>query len=97
MKGKDTAKTSMAPINIMTVRELSAYLYVHTSTIYRVLKQRQLPAFQVGSDWRFSIAAIDPWRLQQEEPKCRLLVCVSPRGGYHPKFYRCSFAAMSRP
>jgi excisionase family DNA binding protein len=69
MKGKDAAKTSMDPINIMTVRELSAYLNVHTSTIYRMLKQRQLPAFQVGSDWRFSIAAIDHWRLQQEEPK----------------------------
>ena len=69
MKGRDAAETSMDPINIITVRELSAYLNVHPTTIYRMLKQHQLPAFQVGSDWRFSIAAIDKWRLEQEEPK----------------------------
>ena len=67
MKG-NTAKTATGPNNIMTLREVSAYLHVHPSTIYRMLKQHQLPAFQVGSDWRFSIEAIDHWRLQQETP-----------------------------
>ena len=50
----------------MTVREVSAYLRVHPSTIYRLLKQQQIPAFQMGSDWRFNIEAIDSWRLKQE-------------------------------
>ena len=68
MKGKDAAKTSTEPINIMTVREVSTYLRVHPSTIYRMLKHHQLPAFHVGSDWRFNIEAIDSWRLQQEKP-----------------------------
>jgi excisionase family DNA binding protein len=68
MKGKDAAKTSTGLINIMTLREVSAYLHVHPSTIYRMLKHHQLPAFQVGSDWRFSIEAIDHWRLQQGMP-----------------------------
>jgi excisionase family DNA binding protein len=35
---------------VMTVRELSAYLRVHPSTIYRLLKRHEIPAFRVGSD-----------------------------------------------
>ena len=37
------------PGNIMTVRALAEYLRVHPSTIYRLLRQRKLPAFKVGS------------------------------------------------
>ena len=50
---------------IMTVRELADYLRVHPTTIYRQLKRRQLPAFKVGSDWRFTVESIDRWRLGQ--------------------------------
>jgi excisionase family DNA binding protein len=49
----------------MTVRDVSAYLKVHPSTVYRLLKHRQIPAFHVGSDWRFNIETIDSWRLEQ--------------------------------
>jgi excisionase family DNA binding protein len=70
MKSEDASKTShyTGPINVMTLREVSAYLHVHPSTIYRMLKHHQLPAFHVGGDWRFSIEAIDRWRLQQGKP-----------------------------
>ena len=50
---------------VMTVQDVSVYLRVHPSTIYRLLKKKQLPAFKVGSDWRFNIEAIDRWRLEQ--------------------------------
>jgi excisionase family DNA binding protein len=50
---------------VMTVRELADYLRVHPSTIYRLLKQKRIPAFKVGSDWRFNREAIDHWRLEQ--------------------------------
>ena len=50
---------------IMTVREVADFLHVHPSTIYRLLRQGKLPAFRVGSDWRFSREAIDRWRLAQ--------------------------------
>jgi excisionase family DNA binding protein len=52
---------------VMTVREVSAYLRVHPSTIYRLLKHNQIPAFHVGSDWRFNIETIDSWRLGQDK------------------------------
>lgn len=47
---------------VLTVQEVSSYLRVHPSTIYRMLKKNQLPAFRVGSDWRFTVEAIDKWR-----------------------------------
>jgi excisionase family DNA binding protein len=49
----------------MTVRELADYLRVHPSTIYRLLKQKRIPAFKVGRDWRFNRETIDRWRLEQ--------------------------------
>lgn len=51
---------------VMTVKEVSDYLKVHPSTIYRQLKKGRLPAFKVGSDWRFNIESIDQWRLEQD-------------------------------
>jgi len=51
---------------VMTVQDVSAYLRVHPSTVYRLLKRHELPAFRVGSDWRFNVEAIDRWRSQME-------------------------------
>lgn len=51
---------------VLTVQEVSSYLRVHPSTIYRMLKKNQLPAFRVGSDWRFTVEAIDKWREEAE-------------------------------
>ncbi len=51
---------------VMTVQEVSSYLRVHSSTVYRMLKKNQLPAFRVGSDWRFTVEAIDKWRAAVE-------------------------------
>ena len=53
--------------SILTVRELSEYLKVHPSTIYRLLKTGQLPAFRVGSDWRFNVEQIEGWLVEREQ------------------------------
>jgi excisionase family DNA binding protein len=67
MKRRDGAKAPphTGPVKIMTVREVSAYLHVHPSTIYRLLRRHEIPAFHIGSDWRFNIEEIDRWRLAQ--------------------------------
>ncbi len=52
---------------LVTVKELSNYLRVNPSTIYRLLKGGELPGFKLGSDWRFNLAAIDRWRVDQSE------------------------------
>jgi len=50
---------------ILTVTDLSEYLQIHRTTIYRMLKEGRLPAFRVGSDWRFSLEAIEQWQREQ--------------------------------
>jgi excisionase family DNA binding protein len=50
---------------VITIGELSEYLRVHRSTLYRLLKKQQLPGFKIGSDWRFNVETIDQWRMQQ--------------------------------
>ena len=49
------------PDDVMTIAELSAYLRVHSSTVYRLLKQGALPGFKIGFDWRALRSAIDSW------------------------------------
>ena len=44
---------------VLTVKEVASYLHLHPSTIHRMLRKNQLPAFRVGSDWRFTVDAID--------------------------------------
>jgi excisionase family DNA binding protein len=55
------------PPKVLTVRELSEYLRVHPTTVYRLLRARQLPGFRVGSEWRFSLDMIDRWRSGEEQ------------------------------
>ncbi|MGO9453381.1 MAG: helix-turn-helix domain-containing protein [Candidatus Binataceae bacterium] len=51
---------------VMTVIEVAEYLNVHPSTIYRLLRRKEIPAFRVGSDWRFNRESIDTWRTSRE-------------------------------
>jgi excisionase family DNA binding protein len=53
---------------VLTVNELCDYLKVHPSTIYRLLKTGQLPAFRIGSDWRFNVEEIERWLVEREKP-----------------------------
>ena len=54
------------PAKVMTLEEVSHYLHVHRSTVYRLLKRGEIPAFRIGSDWRFNIETIDLWRSKLE-------------------------------
>ncbi len=51
---------------VMTVIEVAEYLNVHPSTIYRLLRRKVIPAFRVGSVWRFNRESIDTWRTSRE-------------------------------
>jgi excisionase family DNA binding protein len=55
------AKVTLRMPPIMTVKEVSEYLRVHPSTVYRMLRTGGLPAFRIGSDWRFNAEEIDRW------------------------------------
>ena len=52
--------------NVLKVREVAEYLGVPVTTVYRLLKDKEIPAFRLGSDWRFNIESIDEWRRARE-------------------------------
>jgi excisionase family DNA binding protein len=56
---------------ILTVPMLAEYLLCHPSTIYRLLKNKRIPGFRVGSDWRFRRSAIDQWLSKATIPAAR--------------------------
>ena len=59
---KELKKPSSEAINeVLTAGEVASYLRVSLSTIYRLLKSGDLPAFKIGSDWRFNRIHIEEW------------------------------------
>lgn len=52
---------------VLTLQQVARYLNVHRNTIYRLAQRGGIPAFKVGSDWRFNRESIDAWRLAQEK------------------------------
>jgi excisionase family DNA binding protein len=63
--------TLRIPNRILNPSELSEYLHVHRSTIYRLLREGKLPGFRVGSDWRFHVDAIEQWQRDQMKDNAR--------------------------
>ena len=51
---------------LLTVKDVAAYLQVNQTTIYRLLRRSEIPAFKLGGDWRFNLESIDAWRLAAE-------------------------------
>lgn len=53
--------------NIMTIRELAAYLKMAEKTLYRIAGEGDVPSFKVGGAWRFRKSEIDKWIENQEK------------------------------
>jgi excisionase family DNA binding protein len=51
---------------VLTLAEAAKFLRVHPSTIYRLLKQRDLSDFRVGSDHHFTQEAMEVWMKDRE-------------------------------
>lgn len=50
--------------DVMTARELAAYLRVTEVTIYKLSNEGEIPAVRVGRCWRFRRDLIDEWLLR---------------------------------
>lgn len=46
---------------LMTLPELAQYLRFTRKTVYRLLKEGQIPAIRIGRKWRFDKDSIDDW------------------------------------
>jgi excisionase family DNA binding protein len=51
---------------VLTLEEAADFLRVHPSTIYRLLRRHEIPAFKMGSDWRFNQESLERWILERE-------------------------------
>jgi excisionase family DNA binding protein len=51
---------------IMTVKEVSGYLKLAESTVYKLVQEGKLPGRKIGGAWRFSRQGLDAWI--REEP-----------------------------
>ena len=47
--------------DIMTIQELSEYLKVSKSTLYKLAQEGSLPGQKVGKHWRFHRDVINSW------------------------------------
>jgi excisionase family DNA binding protein len=46
---------------VLTLEEVAQFLRIHPSTVYRLLRKHTIPAFKVGSDWRFNQESVEKW------------------------------------
>jgi len=46
---------------IMTAKEVADYLNLHPLTVHRYAREGKIPAFKIGTDWRFHKKYIARW------------------------------------
>lgn len=51
----------MSRKEIMTTKEVAAYLKIHPLTVNKHAREGKIPAFKIGTDWRFHKQHIDSW------------------------------------
>ena len=47
--------------NVLTIEDLSAYLKIPRSTLYKLVREGKIPSQKVGRHWRFRKETIDRW------------------------------------
>jgi excisionase family DNA binding protein len=52
------------PEQLLTLEQVAEYLNVDKFTVYRLLAEKELPAFKVGNQWRFKRKLIENWLKQ---------------------------------
>ena len=60
---------------VLTIEELAAYLKIPKSTLYKLVREGNIPSQKIGGHWRFRKEAIDRW-LEETRGK------ESDSGGY---------------
>jgi len=54
---------------ILTIDELSEYLRISKSSLYKLAQDGKVPGQKVGRHWRFHRAAIDEWLRRDRGPQ----------------------------
>lgn len=51
----------MSDPQVLTLAEVSAYLRIPSSTIYKLSREGALPAQKIGRNWRYHKDVLDDW------------------------------------
>lgn len=51
---------------ILTLKEVAAYLQLTEKTAYRLAADKKLPGFKVGGSWRFKRVDLEAWIEKQK-------------------------------
>jgi excisionase family DNA binding protein len=46
---------------VLTIEELSDYIKISKSTLYKLVREGKVPSQKIGRHWRFHKDAIDSW------------------------------------
>ena len=60
-KSRRTNAAATRSTTVLTLQEVAQYLRVTRSTIHRLLKRNEIPAFRIGRHWRFNVEEIENW------------------------------------
>jgi excisionase family DNA binding protein len=50
---------------ILTAKQVAEYLHIHPLTVHRYAREGRIPAFKLGTDWRFHKKYIEKWIKQK--------------------------------
>ena len=57
----------------MTAIEVSEYLRIPKSTVYKLVQEGEIPGFKVGRHWRFSREVFQQWiKTKENSSPCKL-------------------------
>ena len=54
---------------LLTLEQVAKYLNVDKFTVYRLLNDKELPAFKVGNQWRFKRKMLENWLMKNSNVK----------------------------
>ena len=54
---------------LLTLEQVAEYLNVDKFTVYRLLNDKELPAFKVGNQWRFKRKLLENWLMKNSNVK----------------------------
>jgi excisionase family DNA binding protein len=50
---------------ILTTKDVAEYLHIHPLTVHKYAREGKIPAFKIGTDWRFHKKYIEKWIRQK--------------------------------
>ncbi len=60
-QAKEVYLMNEKPGDVLTIEELSVYLKIPKSTLYKLVREGKVPAQKVGRHWRSRKETIDRW------------------------------------